>query len=183
MSLHQSQLQAGSLDYNGPRQIYLPKPIVLVGNVGGGETPANDIRIRLPVPSSQTRIKLSVFFAQTSGAPVDISGKGTIWIAAAEEDRSGTANGRLAVVTDVVGTEAAPLAFPVDAGMYGYSRSFVTTADWLQAVISLQPLAGARGNWVLQTSIQPEAVTFVWEAWDQIRRAFIPQVDGAGGTI
>lgn len=174
---HQSQLQAGSLTYNGPRQIYRPKPIILATSTGLGKSFTTTVVI--PVPSSQTRIKLSVFFANLNGGATAIPG--SIWVSACEEDRSGTAQGKLFPVTDVEGTQASPTAFPADGGLFGYSRSFVTSADWLQAVITVNSVGeGLSGNWILQTSIQPDATTFVWEAWDQIRRAFVPSADGEG---
>jgi hypothetical protein len=58
----------------------------------------------------------------------------------------------------------------------------VTAADWLEAEVSIND-TGATGWWVLLTSIQPDAVTFEWAAWDQIRRAFIPQISANTGNF
>lgn len=183
MSLHESQLQGGSVDeFNGPRQIYRPKPIILATSNGAGTTFTTTVV--LPVPSSQTRIKLSVFCAFPNINAGVLPSPGSIWVSACDEDRSGTANGSLQPITNLDGTQAAPTVFPASNGLTGYSRSFVTTADWIQAVIGLTSVGEAPScNWILQTSIQPEAVTFPWKAWDDIRRAFVPQNLGGQGSI
>jgi len=182
---HQTQLEAGMRTFNGPRQLYVPQPIPICSNAGGGEGSFSTI-VRVPVPSSQTRVKLSVIYFPTSGDPGDLSGFGNIWVAAAEEDIKGMSgsSGRIVPVTDVEGTSAAPTSFPATNGLSGYSREFVTSADWLQAVITLNSIGGGRvGNWVLQTSIQPEAIRFDWESWEQIRRLFVPQLVGPAGNL
>jgi hypothetical protein len=179
MSNHQSQLQAGSLEYNGPRQFYRPAPIVLAQATGGEESGIT-VHVRLPVPSSQTRIKLSVvFFPQQGDALGDISLSGSILVSANEEDQGGAAGsaGRSVPVTYVEQTAGAATPFPLFSGLAGYSREFVTSADWLEADIALARSIQS-GFWVLQTSIQPDSITFEWSAWDQIRRAFQPQVSG-----
>lgn len=181
---HQTQLEAGSRTFNGPRRIHVPKPIILATVSGSGEAPPLTTTIKLPVPSSQTRIKLSVIFFQTSGALVNISLGSSIWVSACEEDTSGISGsgGRLVPVTDVEGSSTAPTSFPQSNGLCGYSREFVTSADWLQAVVALQSL-GVPGVWVLQTSIQPDAVNLDWDSWEQIRRLFVPQLAGPTGSL
>jgi hypothetical protein len=182
---HQTQLEAGSRTFNGPRQICIPQPIILASNSGAGEE-SFTTTVKLPVPSSQTRVKLSVIFYPTSGELGDIHGAGSIWVAAAEEDFKGISGsgGRLIPVTDVEGSSAAPTSFPATNGLGGYSREFVTSADWLQAVISLTSIGGGlAGVWVLQTSLQPDAVTFDWQSWEQIRRLFVPQLIGPTGIL
>ncbi len=183
MSNHQSQLQAGSLDYNGPRQFYRPAPQILAVQSGGEDGGA--YHVRLPVPSSQTRIKLSIVFFPTQGEAIpDMNGVGTIHVTANEEDQGGSAGsgGRSVPVTDVEGTAGTPTSFPASTGLCGYSREFVTAADWLEADITIND-NGATGVWMLLTSIQPDAVTFEWGAWDQIRRAFQPQISSSTGNI
>ena len=183
MNNHQTQLEAGSQVLNGPRQIYQPQPIILATNSGGGES-SFTTTVKLPVPSSQTREKLSVIFYPSSGALGDIHAFGSIWVAAAEEDTRGIGGGggRIIPVTDVEGSSAAPTSFPQTAGLGGYSREFVTAADWLQAVITLNS-SSFPGTWVLQTSIQPDAVRFDWDSWQQLRRLFIPQLAGPTGIL
>lgn len=171
-----SILARSALNYNGPCQIYEPKPLIIATCAGGGENTLNT-RVRLPVPDSRTRVKLTVMFVPTAGiANPDLTGDGDkIWVAAYDEDATGGGGGRTVPVTDVEGTQAAPTSFPASAGLLGYSREFVTAADWIEAEVTLTspPVAGA---WTLQTRIQPDAVSFSWDEWDQIRRAFQPEV-------
>lgn len=181
---HETQLQAGSRTFNGPRRIHVPKPIILANVGGSGEAPPFTTTIKLPVPSSQTRIKLSVIFYPRSGALGNVSLGSSIWVAACEEDTAGISGsgGRIVPVTDVEGSSTTPTSFPQSNGLNGYSREFVTSADWLQAVVTLQSL-GVAGTWVLQTSIQPDAVNFDWDSWEQIRRLFVPQFAGPLGSL
>jgi len=184
MSQHQTALQAGSLNYNGPRQIYRPKPIILAVNSGGGES-SFTTTVKVPVPSSQTRIKLSVIFVPAAGNAIpNIAAIGSIWVAACDEDQGGAGGGGglLLPVTDVEGSSGTPTPFPQTNGLSGYSRTFVTDADWLQAVLVLDSVA-TPGAWMLQTLIQPNSVYFPWEAWDQIRRAFDPVNLGGQGAL
>jgi hypothetical protein len=178
-------LQAGELNFNGPRQIYKPKPIILATSSGSAEASIST-RIRIPAPDSRCRIKVSVIFFPLAGLPVpDLTlNIGTIWVAAYEEDTDGISGGagRTVPVTDVEGTSAAPTAFPKSVGLAGYSREFVTAADWLEAVITLNSM-DTQGAWVLQTRIQPDAVTFTWPEWDAIRRLFDPQNAGGQGKL
>ena len=58
----------------------------------------------------------------------------------------------------------------------------MTSADWLQAVITLASMA-TPGVWVLQTSLQPDAIRFDWDSWEQIRRLFVPQLAGPTGAL
>lgn len=170
-----------SLNYNGPCQIFAPQPqIIATQAVGGGEN-SLITRVRLPVPDSRTRVKLTVMFVPASGvANPDMTADGdTIWVAAYDEDSTGGGGGRTVPITDVEGTSALPTSFPVSSGLLGYSREFVTAADWIEAVIHLESTLVA-GAWVLQTRIQPDAVSFSWDEWDQIRRAFIPEVSVRG---
>ena len=176
--------RAGSLNFNGPRQIWAPDPIILCNNVGGGEA-AYDTTVIVPAPDSRCRIKISVLFIVAAGsAAPDITGPSSIWVAACEADQKGTGggSGRLIPVTDLEGHQGTPTPIPKDPGLLGYSREFVTAADWIQVVFSTASLA-TPGTWVLQTRIQPDAVTLDWVEWDQIRRLFLPQNLGGTGSI
>lgn len=183
MSDHQTQLEAGSTDFNGPRQFYRIKPIVLATNAGGeGSTFSTAFKMR--VPSSQVRVKLSLLFASRTD-PGNISKLGTIWIAGCEEDEAGGGNGagNLIPVTDVEGTSAAPTEFPQSAGLLGYSREFVTAADWVQAVVTIPTIGVTAGAWMIQASIQPESVILPWRAWDEMRRLFSVELTGPKGRL
>ncbi len=177
--------RSGDRNFNGPRNIYRPEPIVLAIANAMTETSYSTV-VRMRVPDSRTRVKLSVLFFPTSGGlPSNLANLGTIWVAAAEEDQKGISgsSGRVIPVTDLAGTSTAPISFPVSDGLYGYSREFVTSADWIEATIAIDGAAGVRGAWVLQARIQPDAVTFSWDEWDQIRRLFEIQNLGGQGSL
>lgn len=173
-------LASGSLTEHGPLQIEEPKGILLASNSGSGEGSYTGI-ILIRVPSSQVRIKGSVFFVPTSGALTDIHAAGTIWVSACEEDVGGQAggSGRLVPVTDLEGSSVAgvpvgapgPTPFPKTDGLGGYAREFVTAAPWLQFVVTLNSIS-IPGFWVFRSSMQPDAVTFTWPAWQQLRSAY-----------
>jgi hypothetical protein len=171
-------LEGGSLTLNGPRQFYSPPPILL-GAEPGEEGILGPIHIRVPIPDSRCRVKISVIFfpAQGTTIPDDLALEGTIWMAAYEEDQKGVSgsSGRTSPVTDLVGSKNAPVQFPASQGLAGYSREFVTAADWIEADITIGGVADASGHWVLQTRIQPDAVTLDWREWQQIRALFLPQ--------
>lgn len=179
--------RAGNRNLNGPRQIYMPAPIILCTNAGVAESPLTyATRVRVPTPDSRCRVKLSILFVPTSGeAPDDITGNSTLWAAACDYDQKGIAGGggRTIPETNLVGTEAAPTAIPVSAGLLGYSREFVTAADVIEANFATQTISGVQGAWVLQTRIQPDAVTLDWVEWDEIRRLFLPLSLGAQGAV
>jgi len=176
---------AGDRNFNGPRDIFRPAPVLLANAIGASER-TYSTHVRMRVPDSRTRVKLSVLFFPTSGArPADLTEIGTIWVCASEEDQKGISggSGRIVPVTDLEGTSAAPTAFPKTSGLYGYSREFVTAADWIEADIGLVSDADVIGTWVLQARIQPDAVSFTWDEWDQIRRLFEIQNLGGVGSL
>lgn len=174
----QSQLQGGNAII---RQLYRPKPIIIGVAGGGGEGALVPVTIRVPVPSSQTRIKLSVMFVPSAGAAIpNMAGFFSIWVAACDQDRGGSAAGRLIPVNDVEGSRDLPTPFPTNNGGAGYSRSFVTSADWLQAVVQLAGPGGVTGSWVVQTSVQAEAVFLPWAIWQQICDEFNPDATPLG---
>lgn len=180
-------LAAGSLDYNGPRQIYTPKPIVIATNSGSGTKTGERTELLIPVPDSQTRVKFSVMFVPKAGsASFNLSGAGgTIWVSAQEQDQKGQAGGGggFYPVNDLEGTAVAPTPFPTSAGLSGYSREFVTISDAIGVQITLDSIGGGAskaGVWIAQFRIQPFAILFDWESWDQIRRLFDPQMNLPG---
>lgn len=185
--------EAGVREFNGPQMIYRPKPAKLTnarGTFPGGQWIG---RVRVPVPDSRCRIKLSVIFFPRAGQPIPnaLQGIGTIWVAGYDEDDEGISGsaGTTQPVQDVegsavlVGTDPGPTPFPKTRGLAGYSREFVTAADWLEAAIVLNSNAAVVGQWVLQTRLQPDAgANFGWQEWDQIRRNFAPQAFGQGSV-
>ncbi len=130
---------------------------------------------QVPIPDSRLRVKISVLFVPPSG--IAASGlTGSIWIAEADRDESGV-SGDLIPLTNVEGTQAAPTAIPSAAGLQGYSREFVSAADFLEATCSFTsggPSAG--GSWVLQCRYQPQSVRFTNEEWEEIANQCNPGV-------
>lgn len=165
--------RAGDRNFVGGRQIYKPTPIIL--NTFPG---AFGVQIRIPNPDSRCRVKMSIIFFPVAGRSlIDMTGAGTIWVVASDEDQKGVSgsSGKTEPVTNLEGTQAAPFSFPQTAGLAGYSREFVTSADWIEATVNINTGEGVLGAWVLQTRIQPDAVTLDWGEWDEIRRLFLPQ--------
>jgi hypothetical protein len=185
-------LAAGSLDFNGPLEFYEPRGILLAINSGSGESSSTQV-VTIRVPSSQLRVKGSVFFVPAAGnALTDINSVGTIWVAACEEDVGGAAGGagRLVPVTDLEGSAVAgtpvgapgPTPFPKTDGLGGYAREFVTAAPWLQFTILLHSIS-TPGAWVFRSSIQPDATQFTWPQWMELRRAFSAQLLTSMGNL
>ena len=177
--------RAGQRNFNGPRQIFMPPAIVLCTNGGAGENTFSTV-VRIPTPDSRCRVKLSILFVLISGeSSNDITGASTLWVAACDYDQRGAGGGggRTIPMTNVEGTEAAPTSIPQSAGLLGYSREFVTAADCLEATFSTASLGLRQGAWMLQTRIQPDAVTLDWEEWDEIRRLFLPVNLGGQGSL
>lgn len=178
--------EAGSRTFNGPQMIYRSKPQLLTRATGVNGGTWTGV-VRLPVPDSRCRVKLSVIFWPASGAavPAALKQSGSIWVAGYDEDQGGLSGsgGQTAPVQDVEGTSDVPTAFPVSAKLQGYSREFVTAADWLEAVITLHGATTVVGAWTLQTRIQPDAgALFGWQEWDQIRGNFYPTATGQGAV-
>ncbi len=178
--------EAGVREFNGPQMIYRPQPRKLVQAKGLSEASWTG-RVRLPVPDSRCRVKLTVVFYPRPGStiPTQLKQLGSIWVAGYDEDTQGISGsaGQTEPVQDVEGTSDVPTLFPVSAGLAGYSREFVTAADWLEAVITISSNAAVIGQWTLQTRLQPDAgALFSWQEWDQIRRNFDPQAFGQGAV-
>ncbi len=178
--------EAGVREFNGPQMIYRPKPKTLVQAKGLSSGTWSGV-VRVPVPDSRCRVKLTVVFYPRPGGviPVALKQIGTIWVAGYDEDTEGISGsaGMTEPVQDVEGTSTAPTLFPVSTGLAGYSREFVTAADWLEAVITIGHSTTVVGTWTLQTRIQPDAgANFGWQEWDQIRRNFGPQAFGSGSV-
>lgn len=148
--------------------------------------------IRVRTPSSQARVKISVNFEPAANTPPnpDITTAGnTIWLAAADDAVGGAASTDIPN-SSVVGTRAAPIPFPStpdpttgvptpDAGLLGYSREFVTAADWIVGEVGLGAPTGIAGAYILKVSVQPDGVVLPEDAWAEITdevRAFSDQI-------
>jgi hypothetical protein len=126
----------------GPRQKYIPKRVLLAkltGAAGDGGVAAALIK----TPDSRVRCKVTIL---PSNPNVDLFGSGLkVWIGGVEEDQSGPSGSEFIVVNSIgpAVTRAAPQAFPLDAGLQGYSREFVTSIDLLRVELTIPALAPA----------------------------------------
>jgi hypothetical protein len=148
-------------------QRWIPKPII-VGQVIAGSTGAvKTSTFQVPFPDSRLRVKISLLFKRTpSGSTVGTSPTATLWLAECDIDDSGM-QGDEVPLTNIEGTFLAPTAIPADAGLLGYSREFVSAADYIQGVLRMTG-SGVTGYWVLQTRYQPQSVSFSAEEWGLI---------------
>jgi hypothetical protein len=162
------------LAYSEGRQTWNLKPINLAMFSGLGSAKTASIKFTVNIPDSRSRCKLSLVFVPISGTPPQsIVAKGLkLWLAEGEYDRQTT--GLIIPCTNIEGTSAAPTPIPIDAGLSGYSREFVTSADCVQGVLTIpaQLGDGVPGLIQLQGRIQPEAVGLPWAEWLELRQAF-----------
>jgi hypothetical protein len=151
-------------------QKWRPRPMTLVSATTNGEhTP--QVVFRVPVPDSRLRVKISVLFAFVAGQQTsspDLSpGGATLWLSAADDDDSGS-TGTTLTETNLEGTQAAPTAIPFTPGLVGYSREFITSADYIEGVFKTAH-NGFNGYWVLQLRYQPDTgQRFSTEEWEAI---------------
>ncbi len=139
-----------------------------LGTFASGSGNIDDVEFQVPIPDSRLRVKISLLFIPTSGTATS-GASGEVWMREAERDSSGVSGSLIPCANINVGTEAAPLAIPVAAGLQGYSREFVTAADYILGTASFTgggPTTG--GSWVLQCRYQPQAVRFTDDEWNRI---------------
>lgn len=157
------------------RQIYTPNPqrVCSVGLESGG----GNFELRWRNPDSRLRLKATLLFAPEgthNPYTLDITGSGFLWPYAADQTRLGGST-RLAPVTDleeVAGvpvTRDAPLALPLSAGLLGYSREFVTAADFVVFLANIQPNGDCAGEWTVLGQWQPDGQRLPDDEWDEIR--------------
>lgn len=170
--------------FNGPRQILVPKRILLAtfGAAGGA---GGVVGFRVETPDARVRCRVSVVGIPTPGVAVDFCfGKGLkIWLGELDDDQSGTSGVGVPVTNIIPNTvpggvpRTTPLAFPVTAGLGGYSKEILTIGDAVEGEITI-PAQGATaltGSLVLQMRYQPDQQRLPWPEWDEIRR----QANGA----
>ncbi len=161
-----------SSEFNGPRQKHIPQSIILARLTGNPDAGKN-ITFRVPVPDSRLRVKLSILWTPGSGAFPNLAAAGnTLWLYEAELDLS--SSGRTVPCVDLEGTSAAPITIPKSADLAGYSREFVTAADYIEGVVGIVGTALFAGTVILQTRYQPDSVRFTQDEWDEIRREALP---------
>lgn len=159
-------------------QYYEPKAVVLF--ISNPDAPASDpgpIPFRIRIPSAQCRVKVSVNFEPAAGFSLAtiasaIEGTGGIWLGAADEPTGGAASTDIPNA-NVEGTTETPFSFP-EEGLIGYTREFVTSADWVLGQLTLPSnTSGGEGAlpgaWVLKTSYQADGCVLPCAAWRRIR--------------
>lgn len=151
-------------------QKWRPRPATLIASTTNGER-APTVRFRVPVPDSRLRVKISVLFAFVAGqqttAPDLTPGGATLWLAAADDDDSGS-TGTTLPETNLEGTQAAPTLIPATPGLVGYSREFITAGDNIEGVFQTA-YNGFNGYWMLQLRYQPDTgQRFTDEEWEAI---------------
>ena len=159
--------------FDGPRQSWDLRPVTLAQFSGIGSAKTGPVTFRVNMPDSRVRVKLSLVFVPSSGAPGALAGKGiALWLSEIEYDRQ--TSGLTIPSVNIEGTSAAPTLIFNDNALSGYSREFVTAADGVQGVVTIpaQLGDGKAGLLQLQGRMQPEAQRLTDEEWLAIRNAF-----------
>lgn len=159
-------------------QLWRPpmQPLMRQTGAGTGAVVGKTTNFRVPIPDSRLRVKVSCMFVYAANATrLAVTGQGaTLWLRESEIDDSGT-SGDLVPCTDLAGsTQAAPIAIPQSAGLAGFSREFISAADYIEGTLAVATSVASAGYWVLQCRYQPNAVRFTPEEWDSITRGANP---------
>ncbi len=117
-------------------------------------------RYRIKVPDSRLKVKQSILFVPLAGTgPITdlTAASAKLWAAGKDHDSSGIL-GYDPVVTNILGTQAAPSSIIASAGLQGYSLETDGSAiDYLQGVFSALcngPTA-PKGTWYVAATYQP----------------------------
>jgi hypothetical protein len=155
-------------------QRHYPKAVILATIASAGAPPAGTLPVyfRAPVVDARIRLKITLFFVDTSDASFnpDISGFAKLWLCEADEDPDHMGGGRTFPVTNIEGTQALPTSIPAAPPLMGYSREFQSAADYIEGKFTLVNAGTiASGSWVLRTRYQPApGQRFTPEEWQQI---------------
>lgn len=160
----------------GPRQIYEPDRIEIVRFGGGaGGNAQTDLRMRMRIPDGRLICKFTLVAssAAINSAQAVLSGRNlSLWIYEEENDEL-RGKGFVPCVDLAGSTSTAPLAFPLNGGLGGFSREFVTTADAVGARlrVPVQGAGGIPGSVYLKARFQPGFSQVIpWAQWDEMRR-------------
>lgn len=160
-------------------QRFEPPIVTLASLFGGGSPPANNsIYFVVPIIDSRLRVKISVLFAANVGGSLEpnLTGFANLWLAECEDDTSGVL-GRLLPAVNIEGTEAAPTSVPAAAPLFGYSREFVSAADWIQGKFTILA-STSLGSWYLKTRFQPDSgQRFTPAEWNEITTLARPRLN------
>jgi hypothetical protein len=152
---------SGSQNPNWQR--WIPRPIVLA-SIKSGDGVTKTTNFQVPYPDSRLRCKISLLFRPLVDGTTPTA---TLWLAEYDFDDSGRDGADVPLVDLAGSTSATPLSIPFNAGLNGWSREFVSAADYIGGRLVVNDEVD--GDWVLQTRYQPEAVSFSPEEWDEIR--------------
>jgi hypothetical protein len=173
--------QSAGLRAGVRRQFFEAQFKTIVNFAGSEGDTGGQFQIRVPTPSSQVRVLISVNFEPAAGQPddLDLTGVGnTIWLAATD-DAVGGASSQDIPNSSVEGMRSAPTPFPFtvvggvitpDNGLLGYAREFVTASPWITGIVNIGVGEGAPapGAWVLRARYQPDGVVLPDDAWEEI---------------
>jgi hypothetical protein len=160
--------------FRGPRQIHIAKRQLLVNLQGNSfPLPESVAKFHVDNPDSRCQLRISIMQENESG----FWGVGfKLWLAGADYDQGGP-SGELIPHTNVEPTitQVSPMDYPLDGGLRGYSREFVTAADAIMGELTVPALADPDTDPVarvfITARIQPTGQRLPWEEWDEIRRS------------
>lgn len=148
-------------------QRWIPKAVVLGRATGGGSGNPFIAYPEIPFPDSRLRVKVSFLFIPDQGQEGAV-GNASIWLAEADVDDSGMRGDNVPLANIIPGiTQAAPLVIPATAPLQGYTREFVSAADYITGELTIRD-NGVKGYWTMQTRYQPYSVSFSPEEWGLI---------------
>lgn len=155
-------------------QRHYPKAVALANIKSAGAPPAGTLPVyfRVPTIDARLRVKISVFFVDTSDTAFnpDISGFASLWLCESDDDPDLLGGGRTFPLANVEGTQAAPTTIPAAAPLMGYSREFQTAADYIEGKFTLINVGTvALGTWYLRVRYQPApGQRFTPDEWEKI---------------
>lgn len=157
-------------------------PVALITFSSGFSGPATR-KFRVPIPDSRMRAKIGVLFVPDPGGLPDVAGgygTHTLWLSEADKDRS--VSGIAIPATNIEGTASAPTTIPATAGLGGYSREFVTAADFIDGTLTSTGGGPMLGTWILQVDLRPNAVRFTDDEWRKLIVRCSPYVLGGAAV-
>jgi hypothetical protein len=136
-------------------------------------------------PPVTTRLKVSIMFVPKPPqlpVPAGLGFNGTLWLYEAEDQDAGV-SGQTIPCTDIEGTAAAPSNLFASAGLYGYSREFVTAADYVEGIVALTGGGGGVGDFLVTARWQPNASAVSADEWNQLTTMTGLRVQGGPLTL
>lgn len=163
--------------YDGPVQVIETRTQIVALTAGLGDGTNAPAIVRIRNPGGPNRFKLSLAFVPKDSSVVPgggISNGSTIWVHADDDmDNAGGSRGPFPV-TDLDGTSALPTAIPQSSGLLGYSREFVTSADYVTGTLRIfDTPTGCPGTWYAKAAMFPAFAYYTsQQAWETLRAMF-----------